>query len=75
MYADSVFLVNVWEPWISNSLNDILNNPIFLNKKIFIIGPKNFGEINIKKLIKLSNTERINYKFRLCNTIYKKLSI
>jgi len=69
MYADSVFLVNVWEPWISNSLNDILNNPILLNKKIFIIGPKNFGEINIKKLIKLSNNERINYKFRLSNKL------
>ena len=65
IYADTIFFVNVWEPWISDSLNDILNNPIFLTKKLFVIGTKSFGEINIKKLIKLSNKERTGYQFKL----------
>ena len=65
IYADTIFFVNVWEPWILKSLDDIFNNPIFLTKKLFIIGPKNFGEINIKELIKLSNNARINYKFKV----------
>ena len=63
--AESIFLINVWESWILDSLNDILSNPIFLNKKVFIIGTKNFGEINIRKLLKLSVDDRSNYKFRL----------
>ena len=63
--AKSIFFINIWEPWILNSLNDILNNPIFLNKKVFIIGTKNFGEINIRKLLKLSIDDRLNYEFKL----------
>jgi peptidoglycan/LPS O-acetylase OafA/YrhL len=63
--AKSIFFINIWEPWILNSLNDILSNPIFLNKKVFIIGTKNFGEINIRKLLKLSIDDRLNYEFKL----------
>ena len=64
-YSDIIFFVNVWEDWLVDNFNEIINNEIFNNKKIYIIGVKNFGKINIKKLINLSNKERLNYKFKL----------
>ncbi len=65
IYADTIFLVNVWEPWITTYLKEIFENRIFKNKKIFLIGTKNFGKINIKDLLKKTNDERLNYRFKL----------
>ena len=63
--ANSIFLVNVWEPWIVPEITKILNNEVFLDKKIYIIGTKNFGTININDLLKKSQLERKKLKFKL----------
>ena len=65
IYSDSIFFVNVWEEWIIKYLKEITKNPVFSNKKIFIIGTKHFGKIKINKLIKMSEKERKNYKFKM----------
>ena len=64
-YANTIVFINVWEDWLIDYFNEIINNEIFNNKKIYIIGVKTFGKIDIKKLINLSDKERLDYKFKL----------
>ena len=65
IYSDTIFFVNVWEEWIIKYLKEITKNPVFSNKKIFIIGTKHFGKIKINELIKMSEKEKKNYKFKM----------
>ncbi len=67
IYSDTIFLVNVWETWILKYFDEIFKNPVFFNKKIFIVGTKHFGNIDINEILKLSKIEKDKYKFKLPN--------
>jgi peptidoglycan/LPS O-acetylase OafA/YrhL len=57
-YAESVFMVNSWPEWILEEMPFIISNKAFDEKKIYIVGPKNFGSINVSKYLGMSNYEK-----------------
>ncbi len=65
IYSDTIFLVNVWEEWLIKYFKKLINNPIFTEKKVFIIGTKHFGKIKINELIKMSKEQKRNYRFKI----------
>ena len=61
--ADEIWFSSAWQLWqaelITKSMSNMRN---YINKPVKIFGRKNFGNVNIKKLLKLSEAERINYR-------------
>lgn len=69
-YAETIFMVNSWPEWILEEIPFIISNEAFNEKKIYIVGPKNFGFINVSKYLGMSNDEKFK-KTNIDSTIFK----
>ena len=60
--ADQIWISANWKTWQIKFLNNSINNIKNISDiPIIIFGPKNYGEINLKKLIKINTNERLSY--------------
>jgi hypothetical protein len=60
--ADQIWISANWKTWQIKFLNKSINNIKNISDiPIIIFGPKNYGEINLKKLIKINTNERLSY--------------
>lgn len=58
--ADEIWFASMWHQWQAKNINQsIVNIEQLTNKPIKIFGTKDFGEINLKALIKLSDVQKI----------------
>lgn len=67
--ADEIWIVSLWENWTIEFIPISLENLNYLYKKpIRIFGIKNFGNIDIKSIIKIEQKERPKYKQSIRNS-------
>lgn len=60
--ADEVWFASKWQSWqVALIEESIANVKKFTNKKVKVFGSKDFGSINLRKLLDLSVPERINF--------------
>ena len=75
---DNIFLISSWRLWSVNMLNDTINKmKLSDNQKIFVVGPKDFGNIKIKNYLNKSLLEKQSFTHKIdkiTNKINEKLS-
>tara|TARA_B110000483_G_scaffold188067_1_gene222911 strand:- start:302 stop:2200 length:1899 start_codon:yes stop_codon:yes gene_type:complete len=74
-HADYVFLVSSWKEWLlpilPQSLERITEKT---NAEIYIVGPKNFGNLSVKHILNLPNDQREINQFPIRDSL-KKINI
>ncbi|UAA39142.1 acyltransferase [Paraneptunicella aestuarii] len=61
--ADMVILASRWSDWVSDNLEDTLENLKLLGaKKVVILGSKNFGKFDVRTFLDTSLDYKINFK-------------
>jgi peptidoglycan/LPS O-acetylase OafA/YrhL len=59
LIADEIWFASAWKPWQLTSLSQSVEiATTFSGKPVRVFGTKNFGDINIKKLLSLTERER-----------------
>ena len=67
--SDYIILVSAWRKWTIPLLQESINNINKLSKaEVIIVGNKNFGDIEFKKLLKLNSEQRLNKR----NKVYQR---
>ncbi len=73
--ADYVFLVSSWREWLIPILPQSLANiSLKTNAEIYIIGPKNFGNLSVKHILNLPKDKREVNQFGVYERV-KKINI
>lgn len=63
--SDEIWLSSVWQPWQVNLLSASLKNLERYGKRVKVFGIKDFGEINIKYLLKFPKSQRVLIKNKM----------
>lgn len=57
--ADEIWFASAWEPWQAELMRESINNVLFFSQKtIKVFGKKDFGEIQIKKILDMDPKDR-----------------
>ncbi len=69
---ENIFIISSWKDWSVNILDKTIQNmDLSSQQKLFIVGPKDFGEIKIKKFLNKTKNEKRMFKFNLEKDILK----
>lgn len=64
--ADAIWLISSWKEWQAKLLPESKRNlEKDFGKKVFVFGRKNFGSINLRRLLLRSESERIELQTRM----------
>jgi hypothetical protein len=61
--ASVVFLAASWRNWAVDLLPETIQNlNLKPSQKLFVVGPKRIGEVNIRKLLQIPQPQRLQYR-------------
>lgn len=64
--ADAVVLASRWAPWqVAHIRSTVENLKGVTNANIILVGPKEFGDVSLRRLLRLPVTERPDFRIRI----------